>query len=93
MDFLINGLILPRNEKRPLTVVGSWRENFESWKSLEQSSRFLLVKYEDIVSNKRLTLKKILNFIKKLSGSNFLIDDEKIQNVCDSTSFENMKKM
>lgn len=93
MDFLINGLILPRNEKRPLTVVGSWRENFESWKSLEQSSRFLLVKYEDIVSNKRLTLKKILNFIKKLSGSNFLIDDEKIKNVCDSTSFENMKKM
>lgn len=93
VDFLIKGLILPRNEKRPLTVVGSWRENFESWKSLEQSSRFLLVKYEDIVSNKKLTLKKILSFIKKLSGSNFLIDEGKIQNVCDSTSFENMKKM
>ena len=93
LERMINGLTLERNEKHPMTIVGSWKQNYESWKKLEISNRYLLVKYEDLIINKKATFVKVLEFIKKLSGSKFLINDLKINNVLKSTSFENMQKL
>ena len=93
LDYLINGLTLVRNERHPMTAVGTWKQNYESWRSLRKLDRYLLIKYEDLINSKRATFLTILNFIKKISGSSFLIDDKKIDQVCKTTSFENMQKL
>lgn len=93
LEHMINGLIIGRDERHPATIVGSWKHNYESWKKFEMNNKYLLVKYEDLISNKKTTFIKVLEFIKKLSGSKFLINDLKIDNVLKSTSFENMQKL
>ena len=46
-----------------------------------------------MITDKEATLKKILKFIYKLKNINFVIDETKIKNVIESTSFENMKNL
>ena len=84
-----NAKLMPRaNLKHEVvTILGSWSDNYKSWIN---SKNCLLIKYEDIVNNKK---KVILDLIKYLS--NFLkleISQNKINKVIESTSFENMKK-
>ena len=93
LEHMINGYSAGEIGKDPMTIVGSWKQNYESWKKLEISNRYLLVKYEDLITNKKAIFIKILEFIKKLSGSKFLINDLKIDNVLKSTSFENMQRL
>ena len=45
------------------TYTGTWNGNFNSWKSFVSNKRYLLIKYEDLISNKEESLKKILKFI------------------------------
>jgi hypothetical protein len=75
------------------TYTGTWSGHFNSWKSFKSSGKYLLIKYEDLIINKEETLKKILKFIHKLININFKIDENKLKNVIESTSFENMKKL
>ena len=35
-----------------LTHMGSWSSNYESWKEFKKSSRYLLIKYEDMIKDK-----------------------------------------
>ena len=75
------------------TYTGTWGSNFNSWKSFKSNRKYLLIKYEDLISNKEENFKKILKFIYKLKNINFQIDETKIKNVIQSTSFENMKNL
>jgi len=75
------------------TYTGTWSDNFNSWKSFKSNQKYLLIKYEDLISNKGENLKKILKFIYKLKNINLEIDESKIKNVIQSTSFENMKNL
>ena len=75
------------------TYTGTWSGNFNSWKSFKSSGKYLLIKYEDLIVNKEETLKKILKFIYKLKNIKFEIDENKIQKIVESTSFENMKNL
>ena len=84
-----NAKLMPRKNLKHeiVTVLGSWSDNYKSWVN---SKNCLLIKYEDIINNKK---KVILDLIKYLS--NFLklkISQNKINKVIESTSFENMKK-
>ena len=72
---------------------GTWAQNYNSWKSFKFQDRYLLVKYEDLISDTKNTFLKILKFIHKLNNSKFSIDMNKFNNVLKSTSFENMKKI
>ena len=89
------GGILNANKKQDImkTYTGTWSGNFNSWKSFKSNGKYLLIKYEDLISNKEENLKKILKFIYKLKNINFEIDETKIKNVIQSTSFENMKNL
>ena len=78
---------------RTKVYMGSWGSNYNSWKSFKPTGKYLLVKYEDILSNKEKVLINILEFVHKLKGINFVIDKKKIDNVIQSTSFEKMKDM
>lgn len=89
------GGILNANKKQDImkTYTGTWSGNFNSWKSFKSNGKYLLIKYEDLISNKEENLKKILKFIYKLKNINFEIDEIKLKNIIESTSFENMKNL
>ena len=78
---------------RTKVYMGSWGSNYNSWKSFKPTGKYLLIKYEDILSNKEKVLINILEFVHKLKGINFVIDQKKIDNVIQSTSFEKMQDM
>ncbi|MDA9654191.1 sulfotransferase domain-containing protein [Candidatus Pelagibacter sp.] len=78
---------------KSIVYSGTWNGNFNSWKSFKSQGKYLLIKYEDLITDKEATLKKILKFIYKLKNINFEIDKAKIKNVIESTSFENMKNL
>ena len=80
-------------EERIKTLTGTWSGNFNSWKSFNDNGKYLLIKYEDLTIDREETLKKILKFIHKLKNINFEINENKLKNVIESTSFENMKNL
>ena len=55
--------------------------------------KYLLIKYEDLIINKEEVLKKILKFIHKLKNIKSEINENKLKNVIESTSFENMQNL
>ena len=73
------------------TFLSSWNNNYLSWKKLKD--KVLLIKYEDLVSKREETLKKILQFIFKLRNINFTLDTKKIENVLKNTTFEKLKNL
>ena len=90
----LGGLKNPINEAdKVLTHMGSWSSNYESWKEFKKSSRYLLIKYEDMIRDKEKTFITILKFIHKLVESQFSIDDDKLKNILKTTSFEYMQKL
>ena len=93
LDYILNGLLLKRNEVHSMTIVGSWLGNYKSWKSFNFDNRYMLVKYEDLINKKEETFVKILKFIQRLSKSNIPINLKKIENTLVSTEFENMQKL
>ena len=78
---------------RTKVYMGSWGSNYNSWKSFKSVGKYLLIKYEDILLNKEKVLINILEFVHKLKGIKFVIDQKKIDNVIQSTTFEKMKDM
>ena len=53
----------------------------------------MLIKYEDLINNRDLILKKILKFLHKLNNTKFTINQKKFQNVIKTTDFHKMKKI
>ena len=76
---------------RAKVYLGSWSSNFNSWKSFEPVGKYLLIKYEELISNREETLIKILKYIHKLKKINFVPDNKKLKKVLESTTFEKMK--
>ena len=82
-----------RISDRTKVYLGSWSSNFNSWKSFKAPGKYLLIKYEDLVNNKKETFLKILEFIYKLQKANFVLDELKLKNTIMSTSFKNMQNL
>ena len=78
---------------RTKVYLGSWRSNYNSWKSFKSPGKYLLIKYEDLVNKKEEKLLEMLKFIHKLKNINFSVDKKKLKNVIESTEFENMKNL
>ncbi len=66
----------------------SWDENFKSWNctKAENSNEFLLVKYEDLISNTFGEMQKVLIFL------NITKEDNVISKGIEKSSFSSMKK-
>jgi len=73
--------------------LGTWSGNYNSWKSFDNNGRYLLIKYEDLISDRDFVFRKILKFIYKLQGAKFHIDQKKFQNSIETTSFDRMKSL
>ena len=72
---------------------GTWATNYKSWKSFKSQGKYLLIKYEDLITKKEEILLKMLKFIYKLNKKFFEMDKVKFKNVIDSTSFERMQAL
>ena len=84
-----NAKLMPRpNLKHEvITILGSWSDNYKSWLN---SKNCLLIKYEDILNDKKKVVSDLIKYI-----NNFLkieISQNKIDKAIETTSFENMKK-
>jgi len=80
-----------RVSDRTKVYLGSWSSNFHSWKSFKSIGKYLLIKYEDLINNKKETFIKILEFIHKLQKVDFTVDTPKLNNAIESTNFEKLK--
>ena len=76
-----------------LTHLGTWSDNYNSWKEFKKFDKYLLIKYEDLVSNPNKIFTEVLQFISKISNSKIKIDNIKLENAIKTTKFENLKKM
>tara|TARA_B100000963_G_C22462138_1_gene596152 strand:- start:33 stop:863 length:831 start_codon:yes stop_codon:yes gene_type:complete len=72
---------------------GTWNFNYNSWKSFKYQNRYLLVKYEDLIFNKKSVFLKILKFIERFQKKKNLIKMPKVDNIIKSTTFEKMKHL
>ena len=81
------------NQNKSVTHVGSWSSNYLSWKEFEKVKKYLLIKYEDLISDPEKYFLLILEFIHKLSNTKFEVDKVKLKNVIETTTFENLQKL
>ena len=82
-----------RASDRTKVYLGSWSSNFQSWKSFKSTGKYLLIKYEDLINNKKETFIKILEFIHRLQKVNFTVDTPKLNNAIESTNFKKLKSL
>ncbi len=80
---------MEKTDKNFRVFVGSWNFSFNSWKQLP-SKKYLLIKYEDLITKKKTTLLKVFKFLNSL-GMKFDLDMIKLNKVIKTTEFENMK--
>ena len=88
-----DNFVLDDEENRVPVYMGSWSFHYNSWKAFKSSSKYLLIKYEDLIKNKEKTFRDILVFIKNLSNGNFEINESKIKKVVQEIEFEKLKKL
>ena len=70
--------------------VGSWSFNYNSWKKLDFDNKYILLKYEDLISKKKSTILKVLKFLEKL-GLKFKLNMVKLNKSLKSTEFNIMR--
>ena len=76
-----------------ITHMNSWSLNYESWKEFKKFDRYLLIKYEDIINDKEKVFLSVLKFVHKLAKSKFSINEKKLKNILETTTFEYMQKL
>ena len=79
--------------ERSKVWTGTWNSNYKSWKSFENQQKYLLIKYEDLINNAEATFLKILEFIFKINKSKFTVEQDKLNNVLKTTTFDYMKNL
>ena len=81
------------NQNQSVTHVGSWSTNYQSWKEFNKVGKYLLIKYEDLISKPKENFILILEFISKLTNTKLEVDNKKLDNVLSTTSFEYLQKL
>ena len=83
---------LDKSHKNCRVFVGSWGFNFNSWKEFQNKNKYLLIKYEDLITKKKTVFIKIFKFFDKL-GIKIKLDIVKLNSAIKSTEFEKMKTL
>ena len=93
-NLTLGGDLNSKSEYEKTTVyVGTWGSNYNSWKSFKKFNKYLLIKYEDLISDRKKIFLEILEFIYQLNGSKLEINDEKLKNVLETTEFEYLQNL
>lgn len=103
IDFLCNSLsvlkwvnkskysMMPKNIF-PLQFVSSWKEHIKSWTENDLDVPKLIIKYEDLIVNKEIVIKKIIKFFHKNFNTKINNLNTRLENILETTSFDYMKK-
>ena len=70
--------------------LGSWSSNYNSWKNFQKPKKYLLIKYEDLITKKKSVILKIFKFFETL-GFKSEIDMIKLNKAIKTTDFDHMK--
>ena len=81
---------MSRTDKNAEVFAGSWNFNYNSWKNLEKHKKYFLIKYEDLIANKKSIILRVFKFLNSL-GMKLDIDMVKLNKVIKTTEFEEMK--
>ena len=92
---LENRTIGGKKDKKNKTIIhtGSWSTNFKSWKEFKKINKYLLIKFEDLISEPEKTFITILKFVHKLANLELIIDENKIKNTLRTTSFQYLQNL
>ena len=77
---------------RPKSFYSSWDKHVLSWTSIDWKVPKMILRYEDLVYDKKVVIKKIISFFEKNYKFRFKNIDEKIKNILKSTEFTKLKK-
>ena len=80
-----------KNDYGDFQFLSSWEKNYQTWINNKMFPT-LVIKYENLISQTFVELKKIVNFIDNLTKQKKEFDEKKAINVLSSTSFSNFKK-
>ena len=72
-----------------ITLISSWKTHYNSWKTFNKN--YLLIKYENLISDPENEFGKIRLYLKK--NLNLTFSDEKFYNAIKSNSFHNLKRL
>ena len=72
-----------------ITLISSWKTHYNSWKTFNKN--YLLIKYENLISDPENEFGKIRLYLKK--NLNLTFSDEKFYNSIKSNLFLNLKKL
>jgi hypothetical protein len=89
------GIVGGKSDPINQTVIhsGSWASNYNSWKEFKKKNKYLLVKYEDLISDPEKCFTSVLKFTYKISNSSLKIDKNKLGNVLKTTTFEYLQNL
>jgi len=102
IDFLCNSLsvlkwinkskysMMPKNIF-PLQFISSWGEHVKSWTENNIDVPKLIIKYEELIVNKEMIIKKIIKFFNENYGIEIKNSDTRFNNILETTSFDYMK--
>ena len=93
LSFMINkkkfiGSRYVKEEFNIPVLISSWSNHYNSWKKLNKN--YILIKYENLLSDPMKEFNKISNFIEKKIKRNF--SDEDIKSSIDSCNFSELQK-
>ena len=80
------------NKEKPISFLSSWEKHFLSWNENSFDCPKLIIKYEDMVYNKKEVVKNLIDFFHINYNFNFSNLETKLQNILDQTSFDNLKQ-
>ena len=75
------------SDKKFPTLLSSWNFNFNSWKQIKKN--YLLIKYENLLSNPFDEFGKIINYLKVVTKTRF--SESKISEAINSNNFKNLQ--
>ena len=73
------------------THLGSWNSHYSVWKTFKKLNKYFLVRYEDLLKDKKKKITEILKFFHRITNTNFVLDETKLDNAIATTSFKKMK--
>ena len=80
-------------ENKTIIHSGSWASNYNSWKELKKINRYLLIKYEDLTKDPKAIFFSVVKFIERLTNKNLSIDNSKLINTLETTTFEYLQSL
>ena len=81
------------NHIKPSVWVSSWKDHVESWTKNKMNVPTLVIKFEDLILKKEMTIQTIVNFFKDNYGIEVLNTQEKIKNILKTTQFDKLKNI